>query len=192
MSKLSKEAEAKKDIRAEFLKKRYSISEDYKNTASWKAWNYLRALVAQNDPGIVALYHAIHDEIDISRFGEELKREGVVVALPRSVQRGMPLVFNEWNPGEALDHDVLNIPCASGSEVKPHMIVLPMLAFTKKCERLGYGGGFYDMTMPELPNNVIKVGVAFACQEIEELPTELHDMNMDYVVTEEGVISCPD
>lgn len=184
-------SQIKHTLRSRFLQQRHALSDDFKNTASWKIWNHLRTLVAQHNPGVVAVYQPIHGEVDVLRFAEELAAAGVVVALPRCVQRGHPLVFNVWRPGEKLDFDVLNIPCAGGDVVVPHMVVLPLLAFTREGHRLGYGGGFYDVTLPQLPSPTVRVGVAYACQQTEGLPHEEHDQKMHYIITESEVIPCP-
>jgi 5-formyltetrahydrofolate cyclo-ligase len=64
-----------------------------------------------------------------------------------------------------------------------------MLAFDKDGYRLGYGGGFYDITLAALraKGSLRAIGVAFAGQEVEALPREAHDQRLDAIVTETGV-----
>ena len=66
----------------------------------------------------------------------------------------------------------------------PEIVLVPLLAFDIQLNRLGYGGGFYDRT---LTNQQIKIGVAFECMRVECVPTEPHDIRLDYIVTESGV-----
>jgi 5-formyltetrahydrofolate cyclo-ligase len=65
-----------------------------------------------------------------------------------------------------------------------------MLAFDRRGYRLGYGGGFYDRTLAELRKlkPVVAIGVAYAAQEIDEVPVADYDEPLDWVLTERGVI----
>ena len=116
---------------------------------------------------------------------------GFGVALPVIVGRGQPLVFRRWTPGEALEAGPFgtSVP-RDGAEVEPDVLVIPMLAFDARCHRLGYGGGFYDRTIAALRARrpVHAFGLAYAGQELPQLPTEATDMQLDAVVTEAGVV----
>jgi 5-formyltetrahydrofolate cyclo-ligase len=66
---------------------------------------------------------------------------------------------------------------------------VPLLAFDTNGHRLGYGGGYYDRTLDFLRANstVRAIGVAYAGQEVAELPREAHDHPLDAIITETGV-----
>ena len=71
--------------------------------------------------------------------------------------------------------------------VKPEeidIIVCPVVAFDSECNRLGYGGGYYDRYLPRMSPSTIRIGVAFACQEVEEIPRDPHDIPLDRIFTE--------
>ncbi len=72
--------------------------------------------------------------------------------------------------------------------VIPDVIILPGLAFSKSGERLGRGKGFYDKYLSNFSG--VKVGVCFSDQLEEEIPTESHDIVLDYIVTENEIINC--
>jgi len=63
---------------------------------------------------------------------------------------------------------------------------MPLLGFDKRGTRLGYGGGYYDRTLERLGKRPRLVGIAFAAQEIEDIPREAHDVPLDVIVTEQG------
>ena len=63
------------------------------------------------------------------------------------------------------------------------VILVPGLAFTREGLRLGRGRGFYDRTLATLPRSVLRVGVCFAPQLLEELPVEVHDQKVDLVLS---------
>jgi 5-formyltetrahydrofolate cyclo-ligase len=84
------------------------------------------------------------------------------------------------------------VPLLSAPEVEPDVLLVPLLAFDKAGYRLGYGGGFYDATLAKLraKKPIIAIGVAYADQEVADVPHEAHDMKLDYVMTEKGIVKC--
>ena len=73
----------------------------------------------------------------------------------------------------------------------PDVLLVPLLAFDARCNRLGYGGGYYDRTIALLPG-VRTIGCAFAVQQVDAVPVLPHDRSLDAVVTERGVIMRPE
>jgi 5-formyltetrahydrofolate cyclo-ligase len=76
---------------------------------------------------------------------------------------------------------------AQASDVKA--VIIPMLAFDKRGNRLGYGAGYYDRFLTTHPH-MTRIGIAFACQELREIPTDPTDAGMDLIVTDTGIIRC--
>jgi 5-formyltetrahydrofolate cyclo-ligase len=76
---------------------------------------------------------------------------------------------------------------ALASDVKA--VIIPMLAFDKKGNRLGYGAGYYDRFLSSHPH-LTRIGIAFACQEVEEIPADATDTSMDIIVTDTSIIRC--
>lgn len=74
------------------------------------------------------------------------------------------------------------------SPVEIDVILVPGLAFTRAGQRLGRGGGYYDRFLARLPESTTKLGVCFEVQIVETLPAELHDQNVDAVITERAVV----
>jgi 5-formyltetrahydrofolate cyclo-ligase len=72
-------------------------------------------------------------------------------------------------------------------KVDPDVVLVPLLGFDKHGTRLGYGGGYYDRTLASLGKKPKLVGLAFAAQEIDDIPRDGHDVPLDAVVTEIGV-----
>ena len=133
------------------------------------------------------------NEIDMAGLVKDLHPHNnldIELALPRVAKKEFPLVFNKWYPGAKTDFDKFGLECAKGVEVHPSMIVMPCLAFGRNGARLGYGGGYYDMTLKSLKHPVVTVGVAHSFQESDEIPMEYHDQPVDYVITEQELIQC--
>ena len=73
----------------------------------------------------------------------------------------------------------------------PDFFLVPLLAFDRRGYRVGYGAGYYDRTLGGLPGRY-RLGVAYAAQELDEVPAGAYDERLDAVATERGVIFCKD
>ena len=71
----------------------------------------------------------------------------------------------------------------------PDFLLVPLLAFDRRGYRVGYGAGYYDRTLAALPGR-FRLGVAYAAQELDEVPAGPYDERLDAVATERGVIVC--
>ncbi len=145
-----------------------------------------------DDRVVVAGYIPINGELDILPALETMRGRGWTVALPCVEGRNQPLAFRVWQ-GEALAPGAHGIACPAGDapSVVPGILLVPLVAFDRNRHRLGYGGGYYDRTIAALRQAVpgLKAyGIAYACQEVDALTPEPHDMRLDAVFTENGVI----
>nr|NIP74688.1 5-formyltetrahydrofolate cyclo-ligase [Xanthomonadales bacterium] len=79
---------------------------------------------------------------------------------------------------------------AEGAWLEPQLLIVPLVAFDRQCWRLGYGGGFYDRTLERLSaeRRTLAIGLAYAVQQIDEVPRDPTDQQLDGVVTEQGLI----
>ena len=93
-----------------------------------------------------------------------------------------------WNFGAALDPGQWGIrePTPDAAEVAPDILIVPLVAFDRAGHRIGYGAGYYDMTIAALRANkkVVAIGIGFAAQEISKVPTTDRDERLDLVLTE--------
>lgn len=137
----------------------------------------------------IAGFSPIGEEIDIWPLLKSLHSDGHRIALPVIIAPEQPLIFRDWNPNCKMKTDRYGVAFpAHGPALTPTLILVPLLAFTKHGERLGYGGGYYDRTLQALRNagEVFACGVAYAGQEVETLPTDVHDERLDGILTETG------
>ena len=147
----------------------------------------------QLPPGeTVAVYRAIGSEIDVDALSLALARAGRQLCLPVVIERDAPMIFRHWSPGEPLELDEAGVPAPFplAATVTPDLIVTPLLAFDAHGGRLGQGGGYYDRTFAALPG-AIRIGFAYAGQELENLPVEPHDIRLHGVLTERGYRALP-
>ncbi len=144
------------------------------------------------DGATVALYHPMKDEMDTKPLAEALLERGFRIALPVTPRKRGPLTFRAFRDGDPLDPDRYGVmtPLDGAPEVRPMLIVAPLLAFTRDGKRLGYGGGYYDRTLAVLraEHDVLAVGFAFGVQEVETMPFGKNDQRIDMIVTEREAI----
>ena len=77
------------------------------------------------------------------------------------------------------------------NKIIPSTILVPLLAFDKKKNRIGYGKGFYDKYLNKYLNlhkKILTVGVAFSFQKYHKIPITKMDFQLDYIITEKGII----
>jgi len=144
-------------------------------------------------PGtIVSGFMPLKSEINPLPLLQRLVEAGVRLALPAIAGRGKPLIMRAWEFGAPLDRGQWGIrePKPDAREVEPDILLVPLLAFDREGFRLGYGAGYYDMTIHRLRalKPVTAVGIAFAAQEVPKIPTTPRDERLDLVLTEHEVI----
>ena len=135
-------------------------------------------------------YMPIRTEIDPLPAMAEAAAHGVV-GVPVIQGAGQPLVFSQWTPDCALKEGPFGaaIP-ETDAFFEPEILIVPLVAFTAKGARLGYGGGFYDRTLQQLRARraTLAIGFAYDEQEADKLPFDPNDQPLDMIVTATRVI----
>ena len=143
---------------------------------------------------IISGFFPYQSEIDTRPLLGKLAGDGWTTCLPIVIANGEPLLFRRWLPGEPTVPGVWGIPRPpeTSPELEPDVLIIPLLAFDRKGFRLGYGGGFYDRTLEKLRTlkKIIAIGVAYAAQELDDVPHGGHDQPLNYIMTEREVIKC--
>ncbi len=145
---------------------------------------------------VMSGYYPVWGEFDVLPVLQEFARESWTIALPVTEQPQKPLRFACW---KNMDRNLLvkgkyNIPVpavsytdTAGGILLPNVLLVPLVGFTKNCDRLGYGGGYYDKTIAELRSLKklwVAIGVAFESQRCNRIPVENLDEPLDAIVTE--------
>lgn len=187
-------ASQKKALRAAALTRRAAIGPEAREKLAEKlalaGVDLARRAIART----VAAYWPMRDEADTRYLIEALLYHEFVVGLPAVEAPARPLLFRRWTTKDPLIPGPYGVrePSRRLPEVRPDILFVPLAAFDRRGNRLGYGGGYYDATLRELRamKRVLAVGVAFAAQEAEAIPPEPHDERLDLVITESGLIEC--
>ncbi len=153
------------------------------------------SLLARHAPpvgSVIAGYWPMGEEMDPRPLMLALASRGHAIALPVTPPRGQPLAFHAWAPGAALRPGPMGTSePVVGEELRPDVVLVPLLAFDRAGRRLGYGGGYYDRTLAALPG-AKAIGIAYAGQEMAEVPAGPQDFRLPLIATEAGVILCGD
>jgi 5-formyltetrahydrofolate cyclo-ligase len=183
--------DAKAVLRREAAARRDALPADSRQAA-------VAAIAAQKFPlpiapgTIVSGFMPMKTEISPLPLMKKLAGQGAHLALPVVAERGKPLTMRAWAWDAPLAAGVWGIrePMREAPEVEPDILLVPLLAFDRAGRRLGYGGGYYDLTIARLRARkaVVAVGLAFAAQEVAAVPTTPRDASLDLVLTERGVI----
>ena len=145
-------------------------------------------------PGmVVSGYSPLRSEINPVPLMRRLAELGARLALPVVTRRGLPLVFRAFAFGDPLSPGVWGIrePPPEAPEVLPDVLIVPLAAFDRRGQRIGYGAGYYDRSLAalrEAQKPVVAAGLAYSGQEIPCVPATARDERLDLVLTEREVI----
>lgn len=186
----------KQRLRAAALAARHAAFEAHGKDASRRLAAHGLDFLSLKPCAIVSGFAAIRDEIDPSGLMLWLHEEGYNLALPVMIGKKQPLLMRAWAPGDAMASAAWGIaePLDDKPTVEPDVVLVPLLAFDMRGNRLGYGGGFYDRTLANLRRKkpVIAVGLAYDELKVDEVPTESYDQRLDWVLTPSGPQPCQD
>ena len=157
-----------------------------------------RVFSIENTIREVGLYYPISNEISPLVFIEYFKDNNITTALPVVGSNSNSMVFKQWFKKEKLQKSHIGTyePLRTNKTILPQIIVVPMLMFDRKLNRLGYGAGYYDKSISTLKRyfdkkqkNFITIGLAYSEQETKTIPYESHDQRLDFIVTEKEILS---
>jgi len=100
--------------------------------------------------------------------------------------------FYKWSTNDPLKLNKFGIPEPISQKLCiPDILLVPLVAYDDKLNRLGYGGGFYDRYIEKIEKKkkILKVGLAFSFQKLNRVPTSSHDKKLDFIITEKGIIN---
>lgn len=182
-------ATGKAGLRKSALSARAATAVDVRRETSMRIAEAGPATIARLAPGarIIAGYVALRDELDPAPLLAALAAAGFRLALPRMTASG--LAFRAHELGNTLENGAFGVaePPPGAPLVVPDVILAPLVAFDRRGNRLGYGKGYYDRAFAAHPE-AIRIGLAFAVQEVPIVPAEAHDLPLAAILTEAGLI----
>jgi 5-formyltetrahydrofolate cyclo-ligase len=183
----------KKATRSRVLALRDALTSEERNSKTAAISERLVALQAFVEAGTIAAYASFATEFDTGPFLKQVLARNKRLVLPRVDRDSKRIQFHFVTD---LDRSLIPGPwgirepdptqCRIADTGDIDFMLVPGVAFTPDCARLGYGGGFYDAAIDEARTDAAKVAAAFAVQLVEDLPVEPHDQRVDLVVTEDA------
>jgi 5-formyltetrahydrofolate cyclo-ligase len=185
-------ASLKPELRLAALARRAALSMAARSAFADRLKTEGLGLARRFRPRAVSAFYPVRDEPDALGLLAALAAEGVTTALPVTGERGEPLVFRRWRPGEPTVAGQMRIPepPPEAPALDPDLLFVPLSAFDRRGHRIGYGAGHYDRTLARLRalKPIVAVGVAYGVAEVAAIPDGPHDEKLDYVLTDSELI----
>ena len=142
---------------------------------------------------IIAGYYPSYYEVNILNFLEKASKKNFKIVLP-VIKSSNIMHFKSWIFKEPLYVNKFGMlePKSSGENTIPDLIMVPLVAFDKHLNRIGYGKGYYDRSLKKISKikkNAISLGIAYSFQRCKKIPVNIHDFKLDYIFTEKGIIN---
>jgi 5-formyltetrahydrofolate cyclo-ligase len=176
-------------MRADLLARRMGLPQEEHRRMSAAVLDHLLSAFPQICAERVGIYWPFRREINILPLAKSILAEGGEVSLPVVIARRRPLQFRAWKPGDPLSTGVYDLPFPrDGAVSPPDILIVPLLGFDADCHRLGYGGGYYDRTLAGADPKPLAIGIGFEFMRLTSIEPMAHDVPMDFIVTEAGVV----
>ena len=183
---------AKIELRKSIIERRSRMSLPARQTANRIISKRVLAMGGFNDAQTVMAYMSIAAEFSTMEFVRATLTQGKILILPKVNRDEKKLdLFHVKNIDTDLVPGVWGIlepnpeRCAKILAEDIEFVLVPGVAFDAQCNRLGYGGGFYDRLLEDLGPFASLVAPTFALQIVERVPIEVHDIPLNVIVTEE-------
>ena len=139
---------------------------------------------------IIGGYYPVNFEIDDLELLRKFEINKFNISLP-VIKKNFQMDFYKWSFSDPLKINKYGIPEPEAENiVYPDIILVPLVAFDKNLNRLGYGGGYYDRLIKKLSKKkkIIKIGLALSVQKIDKVPINVYDQKLDYIVTNKYIL----
>ena len=142
---------------------------------------------------IIGGYYPSNYEVNILKFLEEASKKKFKITLP-VIKSQNKMFFKSWIFKEPLYINKFGMlePNKLNKEIIPDLIIVPLVAFDSRLNRIGYGKGYYDRSLRKIgkiKKNAISLGIAYSFQKCKKIPVNNHDFKLDYIFTEKGIIN---
>jgi 5-formyltetrahydrofolate cyclo-ligase len=180
----------KERLRGEVFARRDALDGAFREDAAHRIARRALDLSEFRDITPVGAYWPIRSEVDPRPLMEALIARGQDVALSQILHPH--LSWRLWRPGDVLVKGGFGVrePGPDAPEIFPKALLVPLVAFDRRGGRIGYGNGHFDRAIASLEaqHPVLTIGLAYAVQEIDEVPVEPHDRHLDVIITEAELI----
>ena len=184
------------DRKASIRKKFFSLRKKNYFEINEKFFNPLIKLIKNRNKRTskkiyLSLYYPSSNEVNVLKLINLEYSKKFNFLLP-VIEKNKLMNFFKWKKNDILFLNKFGIPePIKTNKIVPDFILVPLLAFDKYKNRIGYGKGFYDKYLRkhiQINKNIVTIGVAFSFQKYHKLPIDINDYKLDYIITEKGII----
>ena len=178
----------KNQIRKRILKKRKIKNLKNIQIKFNKIFNIIKKINVKGK--IVGCYYPVNFEVDTKDLMIKLQQKGFKISLP-VIKKNFNMDFYKWSFEDPLKINQYGIPEPNSKKlIYPDVILVPLVAFDNNLNRLGYGGGYYDRVIKKLSKKkkILKIGLAFSIQKINNIPVTKYDKKLDFIVTDKYIL----
>ena len=183
--------ELRQALRERLIAAREALDPGQVQAASIRIERSLEHLLTRLSPRVVGYCWPYRGEFDCRPLMARWLRAaaGRRAALPVIVAPATAMPFRQWTPDSAIIEGRFGIPIpASGADIVPDLLLMPVNGFDDQGYRLGYGGGYFDRTLAALAPRPVAIGIGFELARVDSIGSDTHDIPLDYLVTEGGVL----
>ena len=131
-------------------------------------------------------YYPYNYEVDVMQILNKFQKLKFTVSMPK-IKKNFQMDFFKWSSKDPLIVNKYGIPEPISDKIKyPDILLVPVVAYDKYLNRIGYGGGFYDRYIKKIKKKkkITAIGFAYSFQEVRKIPTKNYDIKLDFVITE--------
>ena len=135
---------------------------------------------------IIGGYYPYNHEVNVMPLLEKFEKLNYIISLPK-IGKNSSMNFFVWSTNDPLNINQYGIPePITNRMIFPDVLLVPLVAYDKHCNRVGYGGGFYDRYIKRTKKikNFLTIGLAFSYQKVKKIPIEKNDVKLDFIITE--------
>ena len=153
-------------------------------------FNYINKILQDNKifNKVIGGYYPYNNEIDAIEILKKFEKNNFI-SLPK-IKKNFQMDFYEWSFKDPLVINKYGIPEPTSNKiVYPNVLLVPLVAYDKYLNRLGYGGGFYDRYIKKIKKikKIITIGLAYSFQRISQIPADKYDVKLDFIVTNKKI-----
>ena len=135
---------------------------------------------------IIGGYYPYNHEVNVMPLLEKFEKSNYIISLPK-IGKNSNMNFFVWSTNDPLNINEYGIPePITNRMIFPDVLLVPLVAYDKNFNRVGYGGGFYDRYIKRTKKikNILTIGLAFSYQKVKKIPIEKNDVKLDFIITE--------
>ena len=174
----------KSELRRLLIAARLALPVSVKAQADVRIAAHLSRWLASNQVSVLGVYLPMPGEPDLTALYARLHDSGVALAMPLALEKNTALRYASWQPGDVMSKDASGTlaPLARSGFIEPDVVLAPCLGFTETRLRLGYGGGYFDRTLAQVPRP-LAIGIAYASAQVA-FDASAHDVALDLIITD--------